>query len=191
MSPCHKVIAFVSVAFATHIAAQDPFTFCKDDTCARCDAVIIPALTAFQSDISAFLDVPQQDASGPCYLIFKSPANAEEQACGKIQKSFQKATCGTITVEDTFMVQFCCGREDCAAAGIIGIARFEDKNSSLEDSDSGSVVQPASSGGARSLRLAVNGTEIKPAYVGPPKTADSGRRKAPSPRADGICDGNW
>lgn len=35
-------------------------------------------LTPGKSNISAFLDIPQQDESAPCYIIFKSPARAEE-----------------------------------------------------------------------------------------------------------------
>lgn len=84
------------------------------------------------------------------------------------------------------MVQFCCGRDDCSAAGIIGLPGRDEHSSAA-----GSVVH-AASGGARSLRLVVNGTEVKPAYLGPPKTATSRRsRKAVTPRAKGICDGKW
>ncbi|KAG6357345.1 hypothetical protein INS49_013221 [Diaporthe citri] len=52
------------------------------------------------------------------------------------------------------------------------------------------VVESAS-GGARSFRLAVNGAEIKPAYVGPPLAVIAQRRPPMFPRYDGICDGEW
>lgn len=108
---------------------------------------------------------------------------------GAIQKQFQDATCGDIAVEGTFMVQFCCGRDDCSAAGIINLPPRDETPTSAE-STSGLVVGSAS-GGARSLRLAVNGAEIKPAYQGPPLAATTWRSKPVFTRDDGICDGEW
>lgn len=87
------------------------------------------------------------------------------------------------------MVQFCCGRDDCSAAGIINLPPRQQPHSSSQ-STPGSIVESAS-GGARSLRLAVNGAEIKPAYVGPPLAATIQRRKLILPRDDGVCDGEW
>jgi hypothetical protein len=115
---------------------------------------------------------------------------------GVLQKYFSSATCGSLDVEDTFMVQFCCGAGDCAAAGIsnqpptTGGRSLHPSAKFGRDISVTPGIQAVS--GVRSLRFAVNGTEIEPIYVGPPLVSET-TPKAPSsliPR-DGICDGNW
>ncbi|KAI0126720.1 hypothetical protein BJ170DRAFT_684300 [Xylariales sp. AK1849] len=211
-----NALALLACAFSLELAtAQDPFTFCKDDTCGDCPVSVTSVGTGYpdcaiynsadvfgnqgfpttNNEISAFLNVPQQNEAAPCYLIFKSPANTEAPGCGVIQKFFQDATCGDITLDDTFMVQFCCGDGDCSAAGIPNLPGKRSVQSSAKfGRDTLENLLSASGGGIQSLRLAVNGTEIEPIYVGPPLVAESRTKttakKAILPR-DGACDGNW
>lgn len=42
-----NVIALVSSVLVTHVAAQDPFTFCKDDTCGDCPVSVTSIGTGF------------------------------------------------------------------------------------------------------------------------------------------------
>jgi hypothetical protein len=112
---------------------------------------------------------------------------------GVLQKYFTAATCGDLDVKETFMVQFCCGAGDCAAAGLVNQPLTGSLHSSAKfgrNIDLLPGTQAAS--GARSLRFAVNGTEIEPVYVGPAQVTETipNIKRALIPR-DGVCDGNW
>ncbi|KAI0112521.1 hypothetical protein GGR51DRAFT_557103 [Nemania sp. FL0031] len=211
------MVALTSALYAT---AADPFTFCKDDTCGDCpvsvtsvgtgfpDCAIYNSKDVFSNQgfplenglISAYIDVPQQDKSAPCYLIFKSPASTTMPGCGEIQKHFQDATCGTVKLDDTFMVQFCCGSGDCAAAGIPNQTGATERSTLLQSAKFGRGISSGdisfvsasggSGGGVQSLRIAINGTEIEPIYVGPPQVTTNNASLAVS-RRGGVCDGDW
>lgn len=47
--PIHrnKVIACLCSVLVTHVAAQDPFTFCKDDTCGDCPVSVTSIGTGY------------------------------------------------------------------------------------------------------------------------------------------------
>lgn len=49
-------------------------------------------------------------------MMIKSPANTDEEGCGKLVGSFKDATCTHLDIKKTFMVQYCCGN-DCKDAG--------------------------------------------------------------------------
>lgn len=113
------------------------------------------------------------------------------------------------------MVQFCCGSGDCAAAGIPNqsgartltrSAKFGQGFSSGVDFISSTAGGSGGSGGGmQSLRIAVNGTEIEPLYVGPPqvpaeqqeeKEAEEVKREEVRSalllsRDSGACKGDW
>ncbi|KAJ8132758.1 hypothetical protein O1611_g867 [Lasiodiplodia mahajangana] len=211
------VVALASILCAT---VADPLTFCKDKDCGNCPVSVasvgpgFPECAIYRSRdvfdkqnfpsenglISAYVDVPQQDTLAPCYLIFKSPASTTRPGCGEIQKYFHDATCGTVNLEETFIVQFCCGIGDCAAAGIPGQPGKAERSPLLRSAKFGRGTDPegiaflsaagGSGGGVQSLRIAVNGTEIKPVYVGPPQLATENASSTVS-RRHGGCDGDW
>lgn len=54
---------------------------------------------------------------GGCQVIVQTPVVATEGQCGGNVLVAQGATCAPIRVDNTFMVQFCCGIGDCGAAG--------------------------------------------------------------------------
>ncbi|KAI1132611.1 hypothetical protein F5Y10DRAFT_261031 [Nemania abortiva] len=219
-------IAAVAIASALCAMATDPpFTFCKDKSCGDChvsvnsvgpgypECIIYNTRDVFDGQgfpsgnnslISTYIDVPQQNKEAPCYLIFKSPATTTQPGCGEVREYFGDATCGKIDLGEAFMVQFCCGYDDCAAAGIpnqpakprrselLGSAKFG-RGASLEGDD---PPFKSGGGGAQSLRIAVNGTEIEPMYVGPPQMATQNASSVVSrgknkDKGKGKCDGNW
>ncbi|KAI0509215.1 hypothetical protein F5B22DRAFT_649263 [Xylaria bambusicola] len=213
-----QTTALAVLATALCVVAEE-YTFCTEDTCGDCpvsittigtgypDCAIYNSMDVFgnqgfeqtNKNISAFIDIPQQDESAPCYIIFKSPADLEQPGCGLTQKYFQDATCGDIVLDNTFMVQFCCGRGDCAAAGIPNQGPGSESSLSMSRSakfgrgiNAGDLELSASGGGLKSMRIAVNGTEIKPAYVGPPRVASNFTTDAqPISKRGGVCDGDW
>ncbi|KAH6643479.1 hypothetical protein BKA67DRAFT_665285 [Truncatella angustata] len=209
-------LLFVAASSLLRAVAQDPFTFCKDDGCGDCpvsitsigtgypDCAIYNSVDVFGNQgfdeeknfINAFLDVPQQDESQPCFIIFKSPADLQQPGCGEIQKTFQDATCGDIKLDTTFMVQFCCGNGDCAAAGIPGLPSTRSISQSAKfDRSMLAALASSGGGGLKSLRIAINGTEIQPAYVGSPPVTDSISesfiKKPMLARRNGVCAGDW
>ena len=73
-------------------------------------------LTAAIRGYSLWVDVPEPDAG--CQVIVKFPAATTLQACGTVVGAFEHATCQAMTFRDTFMMQSCCGSDDCKAAGV-------------------------------------------------------------------------
>lgn len=89
------------------------------------------------------------------------------------------------------MVQFCCGFGHCSNAGIPGLPPARRSISPSAKFGRGTLQQQAS-GGAISLRLSMNGTEIEPSYVGPPLVEKATLEKKRSLLArDGVCSGDW
>lgn len=75
-------------------------------------------LTTFEKPnrgYEAWLDVEPQDPG--CAVIVKSPAGLEVEECGYTVGAYRQPTCARLTLSTTFMVQFCCGNDDCTAAG--------------------------------------------------------------------------
>jgi hypothetical protein len=89
--------------------------------------------------------------------------------------SFANPVCAVVNLEKTFMVQFCCGSGDCSAAGASKLrrsARFGGPYGWGERLDTA-----AAGSGMYSIVLRdANGTEIKPAQVGPPPGGPSTHR---------------
>ncbi|KAF2723499.1 hypothetical protein K431DRAFT_292537 [Polychaeton citri CBS 116435] len=175
-------LAFLSsIAFGI-VAAQDdnggPFNLCTGDNCENCPVSLASAGTGYPNCVvynsqdvfpnhtpafaggvgggwGPYIDVLQPDPT--CQIIVKSPANTEDEGCGKIIASFSQPTCALVNLKETFMVQFCCGNDDCKAAGA-------------------SVKRSDGQGGAYFLKD-VNGTIIPPAQFGPMVTAKSEKAK--------------
>lgn len=57
------------------------------------------------------------DLDSGCQVIVQTPVVATDGQCGGNVLIAQGATCAPIKVDNTFMVQFCCGVDDCGAAG--------------------------------------------------------------------------
>ncbi|KAI1425419.1 hypothetical protein F5Y12DRAFT_374696 [Xylaria sp. FL1777] len=220
-------LALVALASALRVTAMDPFTFCKDDQCGDCPVSVTSLGTGFpdcaiysskdvfgnqgfpQKDnvIQAHLAVPQLDEQAPCYLIFKSPASTTMPGCGETQKFFQDETCGTVNLKETFMVQFCCGTGDCSAAGIPAqtggkrsqlLTRSAKFGPGISAGDIEFLSARSGGSGIQSMRIAVNGTEIEPLYVGPPQvsatTGDVASRTVEARSEEstkGVCKGDW
>ncbi|KAI1813549.1 hypothetical protein GGS20DRAFT_599081 [Poronia punctata] len=198
------------------------FSFCNEDKCDNCpvdvtsegtgypDCAIYSVNDVFGNQgfdtkdnvVTAYLDVPQQNDEEPCYLLVKSPAHLQQPGCGLLQQYFHDATCGSVGLEDTFMIQFCCGRGDCSAAGVPNLPELKTRgrmtmpNSAKfgRRGDDKSVdmdfFSAASSGnGPRSMRISVNGTVIEPIAVGPPQVSPN--ETAPKLMARDLCEGNW
>jgi hypothetical protein len=78
--------------------------------------------------------------------------------------SFGHATCAALNFKETFMVQFCCGDDDCKAAGL-------GKRSVKFGSE---YLDARSGGGSGGAYLHYpNGTKIEPLFEGPPVGATS------------------
>lgn len=63
-----------------------------------------------------WLNVPALDPG--CHWILRSPASTDMAGCGFVTGTWANSGCDNVQLDDTFMVQFCCGVEDCARAGV-------------------------------------------------------------------------
>lgn len=118
-----------------------------------------------------------------CAFILTTPAYVDRQLCGDPVGSYKYPVCSTATLDKTFMVNYCCGNEQCEKAG----ASRRDLGPSLQT-------------------LTVNGTVVEPVEVANfPDT----RSRLFRPRSenlkditrkhlnlderddDGICDDDW
>ncbi|CAM1509817.1 Fc.00g001520.m01.CDS01 [Cosmosporella sp. VM-42] len=156
-------------------ADDPPFTFCKDNTCGDCpvsitstggypDFVVYNSADIFTNQgfggstgggLKTYLDVAQPDPG--CTVIVKSPADTTVAGCGYEIGSFSQGGCAQLNLEKSFMVEFCCGRGDCKAAGAKRSVKFG------RDGIAG--------GGAGGVYLKdENGTIITPSQVGPLQT---------------------
>lgn len=70
-----------------------------------------------------FFDIAEPNSD--CATIIKSPADTTIQGCGTTIGTFKNAVCAELQIKDTFMVQFCCGQDDCTAAGVANAKRGE------------------------------------------------------------------
>jgi hypothetical protein len=62
-------------------------------------------------------------------VIVRSPAYADVQNCGTPVGLFKNAGCAILPIQQTFMLQFCCGDGDCSDAGANGkMVRGVDRN---------------------------------------------------------------
>lgn len=86
-------------------------------------------------------------------MMVKSPANTDEEGCGKLVGSFKHATCTHLNIKKSFMVQYCCGN-DCEDAGA-GLKRSAKFRRTLD----------SRSGGGAYLQYP-NGTIIPPSQEG-------------------------
>ncbi|KAK8062317.1 hypothetical protein PG997_014414 [Apiospora hydei] len=180
-------------------------TWCKDDKCSDCpsglassgpgwpecvvyDSNVVFGGQGFDEDVAGKLRYRVYgDFKEPCggasgNFMIRSPASISAVGCGNLVYSTQKAQCsGSITLEDTFMVQFCCGAGDCDAAHVPAGKRGDD----LMLSGGGS------SGGGVYLQFP-NGTMIEPLAVGtpPPPTSFATRRAAAAAAIEArACEG--
>ncbi|KAI1291049.1 hypothetical protein F5Y03DRAFT_403781 [Xylaria venustula] len=215
------LIALVALTSALCAAADDAFTFCSDDNCGDCPVAVTSIGTGFpncaiynSSDVfgnqnfnssgsltTAYIDVPIQQQESPCYIIFKSPAQLDMPGCGVTQWYFKDEGCGAVELKETFMVQFCCGKGDCAAAGIPGESDIIGNAPLLQSAKFGhgtgakniafSSDATGAGGGVQSLRIAVNGTEIEPIYVGPPQVTTEISDTASVISQRSVCKKDW
>ncbi|KAI4194839.1 MAG: hypothetical protein LQ346_003600 [Caloplaca aetnensis] len=122
------------------IAHTPPMGFCKEGTCSDddngCPAQITTSGDGFpkcavydtetvlgDADFEAaegggtkvFLDVFEPDKG--CAVIVRSPASTDELGCGFNVGTFRNPTCAAIVLQETFMIQHCCGSNNCEEAG--------------------------------------------------------------------------
>ena len=60
-----------------------------------------------------------------CQIIIMSPVGQDVAGtnCGNVVLASKSAGCYYTHLDSTFMVQYCCGSGDCAAAGVGGVKR--------------------------------------------------------------------
>ncbi len=129
-----------------------------------------------------YIDVAQPDPE--CKVIIKSPAHTTVPGCGYTIAAFEHPACAVLNLEQSFMVQFCCGEDHCRQAGASGkrSVRFASgylPPRNFTDAD----IFNGGGGGAYGVYIKDrNGTIIKPAEVGPPPevVAAMARRQASS-----------
>ncbi|THY95088.1 hypothetical protein D6C92_04571 [Aureobasidium pullulans] len=192
-----KIIAIMALIGVVN-AQYPPFSLCTAGGCDDCpqtvtsggtgypQCVVYDSATVFASGNLAaaetggytiFFDIAQPNEG--CTTIVKSPADTQVQACGTTIGTFKNAACTSLNIKETFMVQFCCGQGDCAAAGV-----------SAPPGDKRDLVYRVPSAEAGGLSAAMlmyqNGTIIPPAKAGPmPASSRLDRRDDCSYTADG------
>ncbi|KAH8892268.1 hypothetical protein GQ53DRAFT_596485, partial [Thozetella sp. PMI_491] len=169
-------------------ASMNPFSFCKDDQCGDCPVSVTSAGTGFPNCVTynsddvfknqgfpgaagggyePWIDIAQPDQG--CQIIVKSPAHTTLPGCGYTIGSFEQAVCAVLDIEKSFMVQYCCGIDQCKDAGV-PVKRFSRLSAASRNTR-------AESGGMYSLLIRdVNGSVIEPTEVGHPPGM-SGRDK--------------
>jgi hypothetical protein len=120
-----------------------------------------------------YLDIPEPEAG--CKVLVKSPADTTIAYCGYLKGAFGHAACAVLDIEKSFMVQFCCGLDQCKEAGaakrIRRSARFGDVTV-VEELDADAFKAGAAGGGMFSYKLrSANGSVIEPAAIGYPPEA--------------------
>ncbi|KAL9628302.1 MAG: hypothetical protein Q9204_005974 [Flavoplaca sp. TL-2023a] len=168
------------MAIFPHVLADMPSTppmgFCKEGTCSDdengCPAQITTAGDAFPKckvyktetvlgvgefeaaeggGTKVFLDIFEPEDG--CAVIVRSPASTDEVGCGFNVGTFRNPTCAAITLQETFMIQHCCGSSNCEKAGagakmIRGIdykRGLSGRSVDIMDKD-GNVIQPVEEG---------------------------------------------
>ena len=170
----------VAALGAFPLAISQVITWCKEKDCGGCvssitspgtgypDCVIYDTETVFggqgfQEGTDSILYNVWAQMSEPCggevgNLMVRSPAALATVGCGDLIYDTTEAECSaSLALQDTSMVQFCCGAGDCQAAGVpwgrrIGIGGHTDR---------------LSTGGLQGVYLTFpNGTVIEPIAVG-------------------------
>ncbi|KAH6641071.1 hypothetical protein F5144DRAFT_481645 [Chaetomium tenue] len=193
--------SFQLVAWATSLALPlakaNVYKMCKDNHCDDCpvgitnagsgypDCVTYDSETVFyNSDFPGsdgggwrpYIEIPELDET--CQFIIRSPAHTDMPGCGYPIASFSNPVCAVVNLEKTFMVQFCCGLGDYSSAGASKLRRSAKFGGAYGWNER--LDTAAASGGMYSIVLRdANGTEIKPAQVGPPPDSLSTHRSAP------------
>lgn len=104
-------------------------------------------------------------------MIVRSPASTDEPGCGFAVGTFRNPTCAAIVLQDTFMIQHCCGSNNCedAGAGAKMIRGIDYKRSGLA---------------GRSVTITdKNGNVIEPKEEGYPPQRKPSAAPAPAPAA--------
>ncbi|KAI0020346.1 hypothetical protein F4780DRAFT_791994 [Xylariomycetidae sp. FL0641] len=178
MAPSMPFVLSFLTAAARLATANDihPFKFCTDDQCGDCPVSITSAGTGYPNcviyntaDVFAnygfngsegggwqpYIDITEPD-NEHCGVVIRSPAETTLEGCGYPILATNHDACAAGTLEETFMVQFCCGMDDCQNVGLPG------KRSSV-------LGNRGTGAGPLGLTLkGPDGTPIAPAKVGPP-----------------------
>lgn len=128
-----------------------------------------------RSGYAPYISVSQPDDN--CQLILTTPAHVSEEHCGVPVAAYSHAACGSVTVDSTFMVQYCCGAEDCNNAGV-GLRSLGGKPKKIELTVDGKVVEPAQIGSPPPAIRQLESAKLRTLV----KNDDDD---------DGICDGDW
>ncbi|KAL8852456.1 MAG: hypothetical protein Q9221_002686 [Calogaya cf. arnoldii] len=178
----HALAALAAyIAICSHVLAdmahKPPMAFCKEGTCSDdengCPSQIVTSGDAFPMGCKVyttetvlgdgdfepaegggtkiFLDIFQPDKG--CAVIVRSPASVGEIGCGFNVGTYHQPICVAVTLQDTFMIQHCCGLKNCdeAGAGAKMIRGMDYKRSlsgrsvEIRDKD-GNVIQPKEEG---------------------------------------------
>lgn len=132
---------------------------------------------AAASGYSPFMDIATPDQG--CRIIVRTPASTDELNCGTPRGIFPQATCSKIPLKKTFMVQFCCGREDCKDAGAL--------KRSAKFGSAGLLASGGGGGGGLYLHRA-DGSRIEPLAEGPPPALVGRTQSLPSSL---VARGKW
>ncbi len=106
----------------------------------------------FRRGTKVFLDIFEPDKG--CAVIVRSPASTDELGCGFNVGTFRNPTCAGIVLQETFMIQHCCGSSECedAGAGAKMIRGIDYKRSGLNGRSvtitdkNGNVIEPKQEG---------------------------------------------
>ncbi|KAK0705859.1 hypothetical protein B0T26DRAFT_787953 [Lasiosphaeria miniovina] len=127
--------------------------------------------------------------------MIKSPASLTSQGCGNLIASSNTAQCKSspLSLQKTFMVQFCCGSAECLNLGIpIKRSSMPIRGHTPRQSGNLTILGSRAAAGLQSMYMTfANGTIITPLEVGSPTaSAPASAAASPSPAAvQRRCDG--
>lgn len=124
--------------------------------------------------LEVFFDIEQPDPG--CAMIIRSPAGTSEPGCGQNVITAHNAACAFATLSNTFMLQWCCGDGDCAAAGA---SRRDLGELGIGNGGTIRVDRRAGVSGTGAVSLSRNGTMLQPIEEGFPPEHPS-RQGVPS-----------
>ncbi|KAH7304734.1 hypothetical protein B0I35DRAFT_484294 [Stachybotrys elegans] len=123
-----------------------------------------------------WFDFPSNDQT--CQWLLKSPAAVDIQTCGVPLVITRGPACRSVSLDESFMLQFCCGSGDCCAAGAPNVPGCNPNGMSTVRRDLPSDLLIRDTNGDKKLAiratsggvmfLDANGNIIPPAYQGPP-----------------------
>lgn len=190
--------SYIFLVSLTAVASQD-LSWCTDDKCENCPSAITGEATGyptcavydtetvfggqgFQPGTNKILYNVYANFGDPCNglpgnIAVRSPASINAIGCGDLIVDTTSAECsGKVELQDTFMVQFCCGSGDCTA---------EDVPYGRRSPLIGGHTDRRASAGASGVLLSFsNGTAIPPKEVGTPPSADGNDHPPPSGKID-------